>query len=1380
MKLRPDSTPSARGHVITFPDNAPEVVALSLPRVDVTDFVKISFVGSRDLFAKRTATGASRRRFLSAHHPITVDVARVYRALRLKKALDPNYANIEIDDSEGTIQALQQLSDNLLDVDNVLFIDSAEAVRLDALVESNVARPESADGSDDICESVPMTMEHIFVHPPVTADPTDIGTVLRATDRAVHGVDESVDTPTTINVDVDGDPVNEFKEGDLYFLGGFPFLFLMGQGIAPGSAGIPSKLLRHMLLQYSNQFACNAQFLFTVFNQLQRHAASRSVSLRVKGGQWSMQNFTDIINEAGFSERLVQAIADPTTSESKALANAIMAVTRVPGAKVPWSVLDRKSAMSKLMAIMQYCGAFSIFGTIAPADMDSILMLKLSCRPPSSDTGSYAEADASITLKLPGLRERHRILSNNPAAAAQVYKRLVENLFSLLIGIPTSHTVKKSPPPVCERGQGVLGVPIAFGGVTEGQARHSPHLHFVLVTDLTPMAIQTYCDNEEVKQLLCARLDSMLRSQIPPDAEHLATPVMSDDLSEPTPVHRDARKLLDYETASEAEVLDRANAVAYAVNRHAHTLTCHKGATGRFRCRLAMDRTVWSRPTEVLQLIGTYDATGKFVPQALKEMGPRSDNIDPLRVWNDHRVLVLELHRPHATADAAQHSACPSADCALQHPEVECTYPYYVDISDADAENMSNGKVVTFSPALSAILGCNTDIEPLGTFAQAKSAIFYLVKYLTKDGHDLANVLSLIKAADDHCMKYPSRADDSGTADRNTKYILTRLLNCLSGEVEVGAQLASLALLDFPSNVFSHEFFYCFITPAINYCKRIHRKFPPTPIFPNVCATVALDSLTDGELLHEIDRDEDIGQPDDAIEAVDVDDTFEEDAENNEIARNDDDEVVFISQAVDYKYRAAPRSIRDEDFNVELQHPSVLSCVAAQNVDHQCDELCTRNNIDDLAHYSLYEYTGIVLVRPRAMAKSKGHRQLNKTFEFHKDHPLAADRVQQLRSKQCIPLLAGRPSPPHPGPKRDDRSWELEANRFAAYAITLHHPWSLITLAPPIPLTWNSLEDWVQRLMESNNYLDKARLLWLRLLAHGRTVKYATNEKLLSGWRARSATYWSKNDRIEAERELNQHAKDDDDLDLDDIINEMQDSYAGLAPVEAGSKAALHRASVLAHLRSLNTAVDSHHQNHPTMPHGTPPHSYRLDETICGRAASIVAHIARKVSPVETILLGTTIPAATNDTFAAHVGYPQQQQPQIYYDSTLPPHLNESQAKVFQDVIAWANADAHFRAHPYSMAPAPLRLLISGAAGTGKTHTIRKLFDRLGSNVIVSVSITGVAASHMPQGTTIHSKFALPVGRNVKPSDSAAFHNFGAARIVVIDEISSTHADVCT
>jgi hypothetical protein len=114
---------------------------------------------------------------------------------------------------------------------------------------------------------------------------------------------------------------------------------------------------------------------------------------------------------------------------------------------------------------------------------------------------------------------------------------------------------------------------------------------------------------------------------------------------------------------------------------------------------------------------------------------------------------------------------------------------------------------------------------------QAKAACYYIVKYITKDGLQLSNVLALCKAAYDRITKFPSKAEDTGTAQRTSQHLLSRLMNSLNGKIEVSSTLATLALLGLPSNYYSHEYFWCRVTSAMAYVKRCHSSNPPKGVF---------------------------------------------------------------------------------------------------------------------------------------------------------------------------------------------------------------------------------------------------------------------------------------------------------------------------------------------------------------------------------------------------------------------------------------------------------------------------------------------------------------------------------------------------------------------
>ena len=125
--------------------------------------------------------------------------------------------------------------------------------------------------------------------------------------------------------------------------------------------------------------------------------------------------------------------------------------------------------------------------------------------------------------------------------------------------------------------------------------------------------------------------------------------------------------------------------------------------------------------------------------------------------------------------------------------------------------------VVEFNQVMCALMGCNTNVSILGSEAQSKAIICYLLKYITKAPMELSHILSLYHNARQNIENFPSIAKDSGTDTRTAMHFFARIVNQLIGAVEVSTPVASLALLGMPSETCSHGFFYVFIKAAINY-----------------------------------------------------------------------------------------------------------------------------------------------------------------------------------------------------------------------------------------------------------------------------------------------------------------------------------------------------------------------------------------------------------------------------------------------------------------------------------------------------------------------------------------------------------------------------------
>jgi hypothetical protein len=138
-----------------------------------------------------------------------------------------------------------------------------------------------------------------------------------------------------------------------------------------------------------------------------------------------------------------------------------------------------------------------------------------------------------------------------------------------------------------------------------------------------------------------------------------------------------------------------------------------------------------------------------------------------------------------------------------------------------------NSNIVMFNPALTSLTGSNTAAYFLGMLEQARGALIYLVKYLTKDKTELSASLVVLLDARKYFDRYLSVADDTGTARRTTQHFLLRVLDSLSGMSEFGAPQAASVDMERPCTWVSHEFTYIFPYEILDWLAQ-RRKNPST------------------------------------------------------------------------------------------------------------------------------------------------------------------------------------------------------------------------------------------------------------------------------------------------------------------------------------------------------------------------------------------------------------------------------------------------------------------------------------------------------------------------------------------------------------------------
>jgi len=365
------------GHVISFPQDIPRVFGSekALPNFEsLKSSIQIIFVGSKEN-AEMIKTDPSIRR-----NYINLRGDRIAEMLTFFKEVNSCYAHVRlVQDESDLATACTKFTEELLET--VEFDDSVTTDRLSKLVSGHdIAQVRNSDFDNTsrldeslVCPSMPNIGGKLDVFQlkslANTLDQVKAGKDPEGEHNSEEQLeDESYDLPpieaktekknTKVYIAREERPFNEFIENDSLLLFSFPHLFLRGQGIKPKKA-LDSRFTRHLLTQHDGRFAKDSKFMFTLFNQRQRHTLCKETTARIrKGSDGTFKNVLAMINNPDFDQNLQNAIKDPESAESKSLISRLQTMLKLGGMKVPFSPAERASAHSKISSMISHFGKF--------------------------------------------------------------------------------------------------------------------------------------------------------------------------------------------------------------------------------------------------------------------------------------------------------------------------------------------------------------------------------------------------------------------------------------------------------------------------------------------------------------------------------------------------------------------------------------------------------------------------------------------------------------------------------------------------------------------------------------------------------------------------------------------------------------------------------------------------------------------------------------------------------------------------------------------------------------------------------------------------------------------------------------------------------------
>ena len=474
-------------------------------------------------------------------------------------------------------------------------------------------------------------------------------------------------------------------------------------------------------MHYKKRFARCHSFQFLLFNQAQRHAALRNVSMQAKKAPGTFSSIEKLLMRQDIQDMAKEALSDPQSAAGIRLMKAFQPHINHSASALPFSAAARQADLSKLIGMIRFYGLPSYFLTISPCETDIKFRLRLA-GDPTKPVENYDEArDAEVTFTFQRLNERRKDVSGNPYATAESFNKLIEHVIEILIGSSIDANVKKdnSTAPH-ERLAGINGISIAHFSICETQREGALHVHIALWGGMPPSFLQRVAHLESIAAHLASCIDSQVSGEVSFDA-HLERAVrVSKKAANPR------FGLYAVPTQSIGDLRTFVNKCACQLQNHdKHSFTCKKPPIGRTQCRVAQPRPMILR-TSLVELQEPPQSFDEVHAKEEKLSAPSEasvslnhpDNAGRPFPERDNRLIALQIKRSNFTQE--------------EIVELE----KYACSDDKKRLPPSNGNITEFSVTLTACVKCNTCNSCLGNENEATTGrdfgSFFLILFVCR------------------------------------------------------------------------------------------------------------------------------------------------------------------------------------------------------------------------------------------------------------------------------------------------------------------------------------------------------------------------------------------------------------------------------------------------------------------------------------------------------------------------------------------------------------------------------------------------------------------------------------------------------------------------
>ncbi|HXP52941.1 MAG TPA: helitron helicase-like domain-containing protein, partial [Bacteroidia bacterium] len=360
----------------------------------------------------------------------------------------------------------------------------------------------------------------------------------------------------------------------------------------------------------------------------------------------------------------------------------------------------------------------------------------------------FADTHEKFSPELRQYNDRYNLIAQNPVAGARFFHFMCQMFIKHVLGIGTDHC-------------GLYGKTNAYYGTVEQQGRLTLHMHMLLwiVGCLSPQQIRDNImdpDSDFQKQII-AYLESV----------HVG----------------------EFSTGSLDDVQSK--------------ITQHS------------EEKSYTNPTEMLPLAPPPICD---IMHDDYDISDDCDECGKLNSWWDQFKETVDCIAFHANVhNCGRYSTSNEKvsrkdrpTCMNKHGKCKARFPRPVyEKTQVDpltgALNMKKLEpwLNTFTPLVTYLLRCNTDITSLLSGTAIKAVVAYVTDYITKPGLKTYSIFDTIRSVLD---KNSEMIGSSMSQKEKARKLMIKMINSLTSKLEIGGPMAALYLLGNPDHYTSHNF----------------------------------------------------------------------------------------------------------------------------------------------------------------------------------------------------------------------------------------------------------------------------------------------------------------------------------------------------------------------------------------------------------------------------------------------------------------------------------------------------------------------------------------------------------------------------------------------